>query len=113
MATANVNSDDFSFKVLQSEKYVLVDFWAPWCVPCQMMAPILEELTNDTELSPRLEIAKVNTEERENRTLAVTYQVQSIPNMKLFHRGEVVAEFIGLRSGDQLKKELLEAMNRT
>ncbi|MDI3496427.1 MAG: thioredoxin 1 [Patescibacteria group bacterium] len=100
----NIKKDNFEGEVLESDKPVLVDFWAPWCMPCQMMAPILDELAG--ELSDKVKIAKVNTEEDENRDLAVKYQIQSIPNMKLFKEGKIIGEFIGLRNKETLKSEL-------
>jgi thioredoxin 1 len=69
-----------------------------------MMAPILDELAVD--LAGKLKVAKVNTEEGDNQDLAMEYQIQSIPNMKLFKGGKVVAEFIGLRNKETLKGEL-------
>lgn len=99
-----VTKSDFSDKVLNSNLPVLVDFWAPWCLPCKMMAPILDELAID--LVDKLKIAKVNTEDGNNQELAAEYQIQSIPNMKLFKGGKIVAEFIGLRNKETLKGEL-------
>ena len=65
----DVNKDKFQEEVLNSDVPVLVDFWAPWCMPCQMMAPILDELSADME--GEVKIAKVNTEEGENQSLAI------------------------------------------
>lgn len=110
MSTIEVNAKDFEEKVSKSDKYVLVDFWAPWCMPCRMMAPVLEELSEDADLKDNLSIGKVNTEESENQMLAMIYQIQSIPNMKLFKDGKVVAEYIGYRSKEQLKGELLQVV---
>lgn len=99
-----LNKDTFKSEVLDSTIPVLVDFWAPWCVPCQMMAPTLDELSGDME--GKVKIAKLNTEEGENQGLAVEYQIQSIPNMKLFKDGKVIGEFVGLRDKETLQKEI-------
>lgn len=99
-----LKKEAFSQEVLASDQPVLVDFWAPWCMPCRMMAPILEELSE--EMAGQLKIAKVNTEDGDNSDLAEEYQIQSIPNMKLFKSGKVVGEFIGLRNKETLKGEL-------
>ncbi len=100
----DVNKDTFETEVLKSEIPVLVDFWAPWCGPCRMMAPTLDELS--VELAGKVKIVKVNTEEANNQDLAIQYQIQSIPNMKLFKNGEVIGEFIGMRSKDSLQADL-------
>ncbi len=99
-----INKADFSEKVLNSDKPILVDFWAPWCAPCRMMAPILEELSED--MADKIYVGKVNTEEGENTQLAIQYQIQSIPNMKLFKDGQVIANFIGLRNKETLRGEI-------
>lgn len=99
-----VTNQNFKEEVLEADKPVLVDFWAPWCQPCLMMAPILDELSE--EMADKLKIAKVNTELPENQQLAMEYQIQSIPNMKLFKRGEVIREFIGLRPKEVFQQEL-------
>jgi thioredoxin 1 len=96
---------NFATEVLNSPIPVLVDFWAPWCMPCKMMAPILDELA--AELADKLKIAKVNTEDGDNQNLAIEYQIQSIPNLKLFKGGKVVAEFVGLRNKETLKGEIM------
>lgn len=99
-----VKKDSFDKEVLKSELPVLVDFWAPWCVPCQMMAPILDNLALD--MAGKIKVAKVNTEDGDNQDLAMTYEIQSIPNMKLFKGGKVIGEFIGLRNLETLKGEI-------
>ena len=100
----DVNKNNFEAEVLKSEIPVLVDFWAPWCGPCRMMAPILDDLA--IELAGKIKIVKLNTEEADNQDLAIKYEIQSIPNMKLFKNGEVIGEFIGMRSKDSLKADL-------
>ncbi len=100
----NVNKADFSAQVLKSDLPILVDFWAPWCMPCRMMAPTLDELSVD--MADKIKVAKVNTEDGENQELAIQYQIQSIPNMKLFKDGKIIAEFIGLRNKETLKGEI-------
>lgn len=106
----DVNKSEFSKEVLESNIPVLVDFWAPWCMPCRMMAPILDELSAD--LGGKVKITKVNTEDPANQDLAIEYQIQSIPNMKLFKDGKVVAEFIGMRSKDALKGDIEAHLNK-
>jgi len=102
--TIEVTNTNFEQEVIKSNLPVLVDFWAPWCQPCLMMVPILDELSK--ELDGKLKICKLNTEIPGNQQLSMQYQIQSIPNMKLFKNGEVVKEFIGLRPKDAFKSEL-------
>jgi len=104
MKALELSRKSFDEEVLKSEIPVLVDFWAPWCGPCQMMAPILDELAG--ELKGKIKIAKLNTEVPENTELAYKYNIMSIPNMKLFVDGEVADEYIGLRPKEMLLEEL-------
>jgi len=96
--------ENFASEVIKSELPVLVDFWAPWCGPCQMMAPILTELA--TKFEGKLKVVKVDTDLPENQQLAMDYQIQSIPNMKLFIKGELVKDFIGYRDESTFSEEL-------
>lgn len=84
---------DFNKAVIEKsfEKPVVVDFWAPWCGPCRVLGPIIEQLAE--EQSDRWTLVKLNTEEEYE--VAETYRIRSIPTVKMFHRGEVVAEFSG------------------
>lgn len=87
----NVTQESFESTVLQADKPVLVDFWAEWCGPCKMVAPVLDELAG--EIGDQVQIAKVNVDE--NNELAAQYQVSSIPTMILFKDGEVADRVIG------------------
>ncbi len=107
--TIEISAKNFQEEVLDSNIPVLVDFWAPWCQPCLMMVPALDALSE--ELEGKLKIGKMNTEDSENQVLAITYQIQSIPNMKLFKDGKVIKEFIGLRPKEGLRTELSEVIN--
>ncbi len=109
MSTVEITTKNFEKEVLNSEIPVLVDFWAPWCQPCLIMSPILDELSK--ELKDKLRIGKINVDESENQTLARQYQIQSIPNMKLFKDGKITKEFIGLHPKEALKEELKEEIN--
>jgi thioredoxin 1 len=104
--TIDVNAGEFEKEVLQSEVPVLVDFWAEWCGPCRMMAPILDQISE--KMAGKLKVVKVNVEDQANVALAQKYEIRSIPNMKLFRSGEVVKEFIGLRSEETLVAEIGE-----
>ena len=104
----DINKSDFEAEVLKSDLPVLVDFWASWCMPCKMMSPILDELA--ISLAGKVKVLKVNTGESDNQDLAAEYQVQSIPNMKLFKDGQVINEFIGMQSKDSLEKAIEKSL---
>jgi len=99
-----IGTESFNTEVIKSNIPVLVDFWAPWCGPCQMMAPILENIA--TKMEGKVKIVKVDTEQSENQRLAADYQIQSIPNMKFFKNGQLVKDFIGFRPEEVLTEEL-------
>jgi len=99
-----VGKTQFENEVLKATVPVLVDFWAPWCTPCVMMAPVLAKVSE--EMAGKVKIVKVNTEEQENMPLAMEYRIMSIPNMKIFKGGSVVKEIVGLRPKDFVKQEL-------
>ena len=92
---------NFEQKVLKSDKPTLVDFWAPWCGPCQLMGPVIDELSGEMTT---VKIRKVNVDE--NPATAGAYGIMSIPTIKVFKGGQVVKEFIGVQSKDKLKSEL-------
>ena len=106
MAIINVTTkDEFEKSALKNDKVVLVDFWAPWCPPCRMIAPILEELSKKMEAD--VDVIKIDIEEsEENAAIAKEYGVQGIPNMQIFKDGKVVEELIGMRPAAVLEDEL-------
>jgi len=101
-ATKTVTDATFDVDVLGSDKPVLVDFWAEWCGPCKMVAPVLEEIA--TEHSEKIVIAKINIDE--NPRVAQTYQILSIPTMSVFQDGQVVRQIVGAKPKAALLKEL-------
>ncbi len=98
----NVTTAEFQSEVLSSDVPVLVDFYADWCGPCRMLAPILEELS--AESGGAYKVVKVNTDD--NRDLAVQYGVSSLPTLKIFKAGEVATTFVGLKPKADLKAAL-------
>jgi thioredoxin 1 len=97
----HVNENNFEKEVLKNDKLILVDFYADWCGPCKMVAPILESMASK---ETTFDIAKVNVDD--NRNLSVQYQIMSMPTMLLFKNGEVVDGMIGF-NGEQGIKDLV------
>ncbi len=91
--------DEFETRVLKAGKPVLVDFWAPWCGPCRMVSPALEELTNES--NGKFTLAKVNTDDAAE--IAMKYSIVSIPTLILFKNGTAVDKVIGALPKQQLK----------
>ena len=97
MSAIQVNKDNFQEVVLNSEKPVLVDFWASWCGPCRMVAPILEEIANERS---DVKVCKINVDEEPE--LAGRYNVMSIPTMIVVKEGQVVNQAVGARPKSQI-----------
>ena len=101
-AILTLTQENFSEQVLQSPAPVLVDFWAEWCGPCKMIAPLLDELAD--EYDGKVKIGKVNIDEQQR--LAAEYGVRAIPTLLVFHRGQVTDQLVGARSKRDLKASL-------
>lgn len=99
MEIIKLNGENFGKEVIQSEKTVLVDFYADWCGPCKMLSPIIDEIAN--ELGEKIKVCKLNVDE--NQDLAIEYEVMSIPTVIIFKDGKVANRLLGLRD----KKEIL------
>lgn len=105
MAAANIitaTESNFNEEVLKSPTPVLVDFWAEWCGPCRMIAPVLDELA--TEYDGKIKIAKVNIDDHQN--LAMEYKVTSIPTLLIIKNGQVMEQMVGAKSKRDLKTSL-------
>ena len=100
MSVIHLTDNEFEQEVLQSGNPVLVDFWAPWCGPCQALGPILDELSK--EYDDKVKICKINIDE--NQSIASKYQVLSIPTLLFFKDGEVVNQLAGARPAADIKK---------
>ncbi len=103
---ADTGDATFKEEVLENELPVLVDFWAPWCGPCRMVAPVVEELAD--EYAGKVAFYKLNTDE--NPKVATTYGIRSIPTLLVFKGGEPVGQIVGFRPKGDLKKRLDEAL---
>ena len=97
-----VNDSIFNKEVLEKDGKVLVDFWAPWCGPCRMQAPILDKLAQSDETD--IKITKLNTEENPN--IAVRYNIQSIPTIIIFENGKEIERLVGIQPENVLKEKL-------
>ena len=97
MAVIELSSNNFEQEVLRSEAPVLVDFWASWCGPCKMLAPVVEELAGE---HPEVKFAKVNVDEHPE--LAMVYRISAIPAVMLFRDGKVANQSVGFQSKEAL-----------
>ena len=103
---SEVSDHNFQAEVIESETPVLVDFWAPWCGPCRMVAPVLEEI--GAEKGDALKIVKLNVDE--NQQTAMTYEVLSIPTLILFNNGAIAKKVVGAYPKRKLEAELEPAL---
>ena len=101
MSVISINKENFHKEVMLSEKPVLVDFWAPWCGPCKMVGPILEEIAADRD---DIVVAKVNVDD--NMELAKQYRVISIPTMMLMKNGEIAKKLVGFHEREEIEEIL-------
>jgi len=101
--TLEFTDDNFDNEVLESDKPVLVDFWAEWCGPCKALAPIIDEIATDND--GKVKVGKIDTDA--NRDVSLRYGISAIPTVILFNKGEIVDKFVGLKP----KKDLQVALD--
>lgn len=102
MSELSLTAENFKKEVLESDLPVLVDFWAEWCMPCQQIAPVIEELAKEYE--SKVKICKVNIEEAKD--LTTEYEIMSIPNLVLFKDGKKVDQIAGSVSKETIKNKI-------
>ena len=101
MSAININKNNFQNEILNSEKTVLLDFWAPWCAPCRMLVPIIEEIAGEC---PDIKVGKINVDEQPE--LASKFSIMSIPTLVVMKNGKIVQQVSGARP----KKAILEML---
>jgi len=102
MGVAEFDDNNFEAEVLKADGPVLVDFWAPWCGPCRMIAPVVEQLAGEN--SDVIKVGKLNVDEAPNS--AQSYGVSSIPTLMIFKSGEVVERFVGVQPKSRLQEAI-------
>ena len=100
MSEVIITKENFEKEVLQSDIPVLVDFWASWCGPCKMIAPVVAQIAEEQE--GKVKVGKINVDEQQD--LAMEYGVMSIPTLVLFKNGEAVAQTVGVQPKEQIEK---------
>ena len=101
-SVATFTDTNFKSEVLESDTPVLVDFWAAWCMPCKMIAPIVEEIAGD--FNGKVKVGKLNTDE--NQITAMEYQIMGIPSLLVYKNGQVVDRIVGVVPKEQIKRTL-------
>lgn len=99
MSVIEITKDNFDIEVINSEKPVLLDFWAAWCGPCRMLSPLVDEIADE---NPQIKVGKINVDEQSE--LAERYNVMSIPTLLLIKNGEVAASSIGYKPKEDLEQ---------
>lgn len=106
MSILTITNKNYKEEVLDSDKLVLIDFYADWCGPCRMMSPIIDEISE--ELKDKIKVGKINVDE--NQDLAMEYSVMSIPTILIIKKGEVIKTFIGARDKEEIKNAIEECI---
>ena len=101
-AVVELSDDNFETEVLKSDKPVLVDFWAEWCMPCRMLAPTIDELA--TQYEGKVKVGKLDTDA--NRDVSMKFDINAIPTIILFKDGQVVRKFVGITPKQEFASEL-------
>ena len=101
MSAININKNNFQNEIMDSEKTVLLDFWAPWCAPCRMVVPVIEEIAGER---PDIKVGKINVDEQPE--LASKFSIMSIPTLVVMKNGKIVQQVLGARP----KKAILEML---
>lgn len=107
-AVKEISSQDWESEVLKHQGPVLVDFWAPWCGPCRVLSPTIEDIAREQKFD--LKVVKVNVDQ--NQTIAIAYNIQSIPTVAIFKNGQILATTIGAQSKSSIEKFIANTISK-